>query len=292
MVEKNNISYKKEFGQHFLYNPQIHKKIISFVIKHSGEINSNLNIIEIGPGAGHLSCAINECLKPKKFFMIEKDLDLKNTLITKFNLINNDNNKFFNNDLAINLIFQDIMKFDFLDLIKNIDLKNEKLFLISNLPYNISTKLLLNIFEIQWKYNIFDIITVLVQKEVANRFCYSDSGLKNSGKLNILASLLFSKISKDFDIGPKNFTPSPKVDSTLISFIKKSSDTERKNIDFNSFHKFLELSFSSPRKTILNNLKSIKNITDIFIKSNINQMSRPEDLNHESYMNLFLAYKS
>jgi 16S rRNA A1518/A1519 N6-dimethyltransferase RsmA/KsgA/DIM1 with predicted DNA glycosylase/AP lyase activity len=155
MNEKFKHHYKKEFGQHFLLNPQMHEKIVNFVKK---EIDFNesetLNVFEIGPGAGHLSGAILKHLKPRNFIMIEKDFDLQNHLIKTFDLENEAQKSFSKHDgeSCIKLIFEDAMRVDFENLIfseMKINKEKEKICLIANLPYNIATKLLIDLFEIQ-----------------------------------------------------------------------------------------------------------------------------------------------
>jgi 16S rRNA (adenine1518-N6/adenine1519-N6)-dimethyltransferase len=304
--------YKKNLGQHFLLNPQINNKIVSFVLKDFNEIINlnNLNIFEIGPGSGALSSAILENINPKRFFMIEKDFDLENILIKKFSLNKIEENHFasYKNDekSEISLYFQDVLKFNFEDFIinqKKIDINNENIFIIANLPYNISTKLLLVFFDLQWRYNCFDCINVLVQKEVAEKFLYNfENNKKNSGKLSILTSLIFEKSYQNFQIGPKNFTPPPKVDSSLIMFKKnyKINEDFRRKIKFSEFLKFLNSCFIFPRKTLFNNLKSFrlepnsdnKNLyLDIFESLNINQSLRPEDISSFEYLEIFKKIK-
>jgi 16S rRNA (adenine1518-N6/adenine1519-N6)-dimethyltransferase len=320
MIHKNKIthSYKKQFGQHFLLNKKINEKIIGFSLKQIDldSPDQAINVIEIGPGAGHLSEVILSEIKPRKLVMIEKDLDLEKILTQKFNLkefprilseeSSGEIKKIFENvilnqdnqEQRISLIFNDAMKINFEKLILDdlgFDPRKEKICLIANLPYNIATKLLLNFFEIQSRLNLFDLITVLIQKEVSERFVIDDQIKVVYEKPQILSGLLFAKSLKHFQIGPKNFTPPPKVDSTLISFVK-NQNLDVNSFKFEEFMKFLNSAFGFPRKMLFNNLKNFYKDEDLlkmtFDACGIKISTRPSDLGPNKYLELFRFYKS
>ena len=188
--------HKKRFGQNFLINKDIIKKIADI-----GIINKNTNIIEIGPGSGSLT---EELLKrnPKQIFAIEFDKDLSNYL-----------EKIKNNYQNFNYEISDALTFDEKKIFK----KNSIIF--GNLPYNISLKLL-----IKWIYSdpwppFYDQMILMFQKEVAERIV-ATSNNKKYGRISILTDARLD-VKFHFNISKKEFNPEPKVDSSVLSFTPK-----------------------------------------------------------------------
>ncbi len=207
---------KKSLSQNFLIDQNICKKIIK-----QSNINDNI-VLEIGPGYGFLTDFIL-AKKPKKLFLVEKDNNLKKILKNKYEL---NKNVFF--------IDEDILKID-LKFLKNI-------IIISNLPYNISTKIILHLFK--YNMNILEMI-VMIQKEVAEKFDYN---LVNMNKYKFLTKLV-SDYQRCFDVSPHVFVPKPKVNSSVVKFKFKD-----KFIDFNKANSFTKMIFKNIRKKINNNL--------------------------------------
>ncbi len=190
------IKAKKSLGQNFLIDQNIIDKIINTV-----EIK-NKNILEIGPGTGNLTSKI--LLKdPKKFLVVEKDKELASLLNKKFGK-------------KITIINKDILQ------INENFLETNTLTVFGNLPYNISTEIL-----IKWIINIdnqkiwFDHLVLMFQKEVADRIT-SKFNSKNYGRLSILANWKL-EIKKICDIKSSCFSPKPKVDSSLLVFKPKKN---------------------------------------------------------------------
>lgn len=280
--------FKKSLGQHFILNPQLHKKIASYALDLT-----NVHVIEIGPGAGGLSKAILQQQNLASLSMIERDEDLKNLLQEE--IINHPD---FCHKTQI--IFADAMQIDYKQLIKSIiekysnknkcDTTSHRIKIIANLPYNIATNLIFKWLEImdESEYSI-EMITVLIQKEVALRFL-AKSGERDFGKPALAASIR-SQITLGQHIGPKNFTPLPKVDSTVISF---SRNLEYNHINFSSFLRLINACFANPRKTIFNNLKNYHNPsinnnikwTEILSELQINENLRPNQLNLAQYISI------
>ena len=173
---------KKSLGQNFLIDPNIARKIINTI-----EFNSKVNLIEIGPGKGFLTDYLIK-QNPNKVFLIEKDYNLFLFLKDKYK--NFKNIKIYNHDA--------------LDT-KIIDLVSKPKIIVSNLPYNISIKLI-----IKWLENInsFVGLYLMIQKEVADKFEYKNKSKSN--RLNLL-SYLMSDYKKEFSISPNVFYPKPKV---------------------------------------------------------------------------------
>ena len=239
---------KKSLGQNFLLDKNLCKKIIkSLSIK-------NRIIIEIGPGTGQLTDEIIK-YKPKKLILIEKDDKLFKILKSKYSKLD----------------FIEILNIDANKI--NLNLK-ENFSVISNLPYNIATKL---IFNILIKYHNIKEMIFLIQKEVAKKFNYQKNMRANKYKL-FLKTL--TKYEILFDITNKVFYPHPKVESTLIKITPKKIKIDKKKLwDFSNNL------FINKRKKLNKTFKKLKN--NISFKDILEK--RTEQLNKEEYIKLFLT---
>ena len=208
---------KKSLSQNFLIDKNISKKIVD-----QGIVKGN-DVLEIGPGYGFLTDSILE-KNPKKVYLIEKDHNLKKMLMKKYK-----NNK------KVNIIGDDI-------LLTNLsEFKN--LIIISNLPYNISSKIILYLFN--YKKNICEMI-FMIQKEMSLKFDYK---LPKMNKYKFLTKVL-SNYTRCFDVSSKVFFPKPKVKSTIVKF-----KFNKKNIDLKKANYFSTKIFKNVRKKIYNNLE-------------------------------------
>jgi 16S rRNA (adenine1518-N6/adenine1519-N6)-dimethyltransferase len=259
--------HKKRFGQNFLINKEIIKKIADIAL-----INKNTNIIEIGPGSGSLT---EELLKrnPKQIFAIEFDKDLSNYL-----------EKIKNNYQNFNYEISDALTFDEKKIFK----KNSIIF--GNLPYNISLKLL-----IKWIYSdpwppFYDQMILMFQKEVAERIV-ATSNNKKYGRISILTDARLD-VKFHFNISKKEFNPMPKVDSSVLSFTPKK-DTNFKLKDLNILSDLTKIIFNTKRKMISKTLKKILNEKELKIIdfNNIKNL-RPENLDFSFYYKLVDLIKS
>ncbi len=224
---------KKSLSQNFIKDKNICKKIIN-----QTKIYKNI-ILEIGPGYGFLTDIILEN-DPKKIYLVEKDRELVSILKTKYR-----NNK------NIIIIEKDILKYD-LSNFKN-------LIIISNLPYNVSTKIILHLFN--FNMNILEMI-LMVQREVALKFNYN---LSNMNKYKFINKIV-SNFSICFDVSPNVFVPKPKVISTVVKF-----ELKKKNIDFEKINLFTNLIFKNIRKKISNNIKFKKK--ENLINKRVNELT-------------------
>ncbi len=256
---------KKSLGQNFLVDRNIIKKIIGLV-KIKGK-----NIIEIGPGDGALT---NEILKqnPKSLITIEKDRILSTKISEKY--FENKNFKNFNND---------ILKFD----LEKLDLKNS--IIIGNLPYNISSQILVKILNFKkWPPDFEDVI-FMFQKELGNKILgkYPTS---DYGRISVLTNYrLYAK--KKFDVSANCFFPKPKVNSTVIHFKpKKKSSFYIK--DLKNLEKITSVLFSNKRKMINKNIKKILNNNEIEKINNLNLEARPSNLKPEVYYKITELYEA
>ena len=239
---------KKSLGQNFLLDKNLCKKIIKPL-----RINNRI-IVEIGSGTGQLTDEIIK-FKPKKLILIEKDYKLFKILKSKYS----------------NLNFIEILNIDAMKINLNF---NENFNIISNLPYNISSKL---IFNILIKYNNINEMIFLIQKEVSKKFNYQIN--KKANKYNLFLKSI-TKYEILFNISNKVFYPNPKVESTLIKITPKKTKINKKKLWVFSNHLFV-----NKRKKLNKTFKKLKN--NIKFKSILEK--RPEELNKDEYIKLFLT---
>lgn len=258
-IEANDFKIKKKFGQNFI----IDNNIINNIIEKS-EIDESTLVIEVGPGMGALT---NELIKYAKN-VISYEIDT--TLIPILSEIKADN---------LELIFEDFLKRDIRKDIKKYEYK--KLYLIANLPYYITTPILIKL--IDEKIDV-DKIVVMVQKEVGDRF-KAKEGSKDYSSLSILFNYNFN-ITKLMDISKNVFIPKPNVDSIVLCMNKKEQKEEIINIDL--FYKLIRDSFQFKRKNLRNNLKNydLELIESILKKHNLDLNSRAEQINYKIFIEI------
>ena len=249
---------KKSLGQNFLND----KNIIDIII-NSGDLTENDTVLEVGPGTGNLTEKII-LKKPKKFFAIEKDKSLAKRLNEKFRE-------------KIILINDDILK------INEKNYSNDPMIVFGNLPYNISTQILVKWIRYNNLHNTFKKFILMFQKEVADRII-AEVNSKKYGRLAILSSWKL-KIEKIMDISPKSFYPIPKVKSTLL-LIKPKKEyfnlNNPKNLEY-----ITNIFFSQRRKMIKKPLNIIfKNVSEISKKLDININDRPQNLSSLKYFEI------
>lgn len=238
------VKLKKKYSQNFLIDNNIKDKIIDLVFK------DNLIILEIGPGNGSLTDRILK-KNPSKFDLIEIDNDLV------YNL-----KKIYKKNNSIKIINEDILKFN---LKKKYDL------VISNLPYNISSQVLIKLALL--KKTPKEMI-LMFQKEFAYKL------LENN--LNAINSIItcFYNIKLAFNVSKNCFRPIPKVDSSVVKFEKLSKNLINEN-EIENFIKFKKYLFSHKRKSLKKLLKKYE-IGDEFDLS-----LRAESLKIKELINIF-----
>jgi|TARA_B110001452_G_C15227560_1_gene425396 16S rRNA (adenine1518-N6/adenine1519-N6)-dimethyltransferase len=251
---------KKSLGQNFLTDLNIINKIIN--IKN---INKR-NVIEIGPGKGALT---DKILKnnPKSLLIIEKDINLYKILKGKYK-----NNK------IIEIYNSDVLNFNFEKLTKN------KSVIFGNLPYNISTQILVNLIKSKiWPPNYSDLI-FMFQKEVAEKIIG-----KSYGRLSVISDYRLNFKSK-FEVSPNCFFPKPKVKSLVVHLQPKKSNIYKiknlKNLEY-----VTNIFFSNKRKMINKGLRKILSKKQFDNLRNINLKLRPSDLKPELYYKIVQLYE-
>lgn len=236
---------KKKYGQNFLIDKNILKKICSLIP------NKKLNILEIGPGDGRLTEHILR-FEPSNLSLVEIDTELIPIL-----------NERFVETKVVKIINEDILNYS---LIEKFDL------IISNLPYNISSQVLVKICLLE--HHPLNLI-LMFQKEFAERLLNKE--------LNSLNSLLncFYEIHSNFNVGKNCFRPVPKIDSTVLLFNRKKEKLLKK-YEISKFIEFKRHLFSHKRKTLKNILKNYN-----FDKKKFELSKRIEEISLKELLKIF-----
>ena len=247
------IKAKKKYGQNFLVDSSVIKNIVNLINPQDED-----KILEIGPGLGSITFPILD--KIKKIDVIEIDPDMVSFL---------NNSKY---SKKINIHKSDILNIhnEFFDSFNKI---------IGNLPYYISSEILIKICNINNKNKK---IYFMLQKEVAERIS-SPPGKKIYGRLSIIIQY-FYKVEKLFDVSPDSFKPPPKIYSSIVELIPKKEFKEKIS-NFVNFEKITKLAFGQKRKTIKNNFREVLSEADFKIL-NINSQNRPETLTVDDFVRI------
>lgn len=259
LLDANYVKVKKHFGQNFLLDENIIKKICDV-----SNIDKNTNVIEVGPGLGALTKELSK--RANKVLCYEIDCDMVNILTKTFENTN------------VYIKHQDFLKAHIDNDIDEI-LGNNHCVLVSNLPYYITTAILLKVLE---ESNKLSSLTVMMQQEVANRICGTPS-TKDYNSLSVI--IQYKTNAKEvLKVGPKSFYPEPNVDSSVVLLTyKNNSEIDPKAINEKYFVKFNRAIFSQRRKTLVNNLKSFMPnskdlIEKVLLKNSISLSVRSEAL--------------
>ena len=227
ILDSNDFKFKKKFGQNFI----VDQNIIDKIIFESG-VDKDTMVIEIGPGAGSLTYKLASA--SHNVLCYEIDETLKDILSSNLNGLSN-----------VDIKFCDFLNADVVNDLK--EYSYDKLFVVANLPYYITTPIIMKIIEDKIPV---DKIVVMVQKEVGDRF-KAVPGSKDYGSLSIFLNYYFDVV-KLMDISRNIFIPKPNVDSIVVEFRRKENSFSLKNEDV--FFKLVRDSFRQKRKTIRNNL--------------------------------------
>lgn len=251
-------NFKKKYGQNFLQD----KKVISDIAL---SINPNKNdlIIEIGPGSGALTKELVNYECP--LLCYEIDTDVKNYL----DQINKDN---------FTIIYDDFLNRDLKKDLSNY--QYEKLYIIGNLPYYITTPIIMHILES--KVEVENMV-FMVQKEVADRFS-AKPNTKEYGSISVFLNYYYD-IEKLFVVNKNKFYPVPNVDSAVIKFTSKK---EKLTVDFDKFNRLVKDAFMMKRKNLRNNLRNynLEKIDLILKEHNLSLANRAEDLSFDIFVDI------
>ena len=223
---------RKRFGQHFLTAPEIIEQIVSAIEPRSGDV-----IVEIGPGRAAITDPLS-ILSPT-LHAIELDRDLVSQLERRFN----------DRD-GVYIHEADALSFDYASL-------GDRIRLVGNLPYNISTALLFHL--IAFREVIVD-MHFMLQKEVVDRIC-ATPGNKNFGRLTIMLGCRMEAVSL-FDVPPGAFSPPPRVLSSVVRMRPLPVGTYDVRDD-ERLEAIVKLAFSRRRKTLRNALNGMAEPQDL-----------------------------
>lgn len=276
IMSKFNIVANKRYGQNFLIDDNILQGIVS-----AADITDKDLVIEIGPGLGNLTEYI---LNTAKYgLLVEIDPKMIAVLEDRFKDKTN-----------YTLLNEDILKVDIDNLVEkiktenNIDFKSVKV--VANLPYYITTPI---IFQLLEDSNCIESITVMVQKEVAERMT-ADSHSKEYGILTIMVDY-FSNANIDIIVPNSSFIPEPGVTSAVITLKKnRKYKVNNEKVFFELVHK----AFAQRRKKMTNSLSSNnfnnmskQEIEDLFTNCNLKLTTRAEELETIDFINIANSIK-
>lgn len=232
VLERHDFTFKKSFGQNFLTDTNILQKIVD-----TAEIDKHVNVIEIGPGIGALTEFLAENAAEVMAFEIDERLMpiLADTL------------QEFEN---VKIINEDILKSDLQARIKEFSNPELPIKVVANLPYYITTPILMHLIESRIPFSEF---VVMMQREVADRISAQPNS-KSYGSLSI--AVQYYMTAKVAFIVPRTvFVPAPNVDSAILKMTRRDKPAvEVKDEPF--FFKVSKASFTHRRKTLWNNLTS------------------------------------
>ena len=260
-MEKYDVKFKKKYGQNFLRNISVVERIVNV-----SEIGDNDLVIEVGPGGAIMTRELSK--RAGNVLAYEIDEDLKEELSKRLDGCSN-----------VDVLFKDFLDADLVSDVKNYSY--DKLFFVSNVPYYITTPILMKIIESNLS---FSKIVMMVQKEVGDRFS-TKPGSKEYGSITVLLNYFFD-VKKEFLVSRNQFIPVPNVDSVIVSFTEKSNKKYLK--DFLFFQKIVRDSFQYKRKTIKNNLRSydLKIVSEVLSKYGYDLSVRAENLQLDVFVDL------
>ena len=229
IIKKYDFAFQKRFGQNFLIDGRVIDKIIA-----AAEITKEDTVLEIGPGIGTMTQYLAEAAG----HVIAVEIDKNLLPIYEETLADYDN---------ITIVNNDILKVDIHDLIKG---KADKVKVVANLPYYITTPIIMGLFE---NHIPAESITVMVQKEVAERM-QSGPGSKDYGALS-LAVQYYAKPYIVANVPPNCFMPRPNVGSAVIRLTSWEEPPVTVK-DEKQMFKLIRASFNQRRKTLQNGINN------------------------------------
>ena len=232
VLERHGFTFKKSFGQNFLTDTNILQKIVD-----TAEIDENVNVIEIGPGIG----ALTEFLAENTAEVMAFEIDDRLVPILADTLRDFDN---------VRVVNEDILKSDLQARIKEFANPNLPIKVVANLPYYITTPILMHLIESGIPFSEF---VVMMQREVADRISAQPNS-KSYGSLSI--AVQYYMTAKVAFIVPRTvFVPAPNVDSAILKMVRRDQPAVGVK-DEAFFFKVSKASFTHRRKTLWNNLTS------------------------------------
>lgn len=275
VLERHGFTFKKSFGQNFLTDTNILQKIVD-----TAEIDDQVNVIEIGPGIG----ALTEFLAERAAQVMAFEIDHRLVPILADTLRDFDN---------VTVVNEDILKVDLAQHIQNFKNPDLPIKVVANLPYYITTPILMHLIESGIPFSEF---VVMMQKEVADRIS-AKPNTKAYGSLSI--AVQYYMTAKVAFIVPRTvFVPAPNVDSAILKMVRRPEPAVAVE-DEKFFFKVSKASFTHRRKTLWNNLtgyfgktEEIKDkLTKALDQAGLSPSVRGEALSLEEFASLTDALK-
>ena len=268
ILRRHDFNFKKKFGQNFLTDHNILTKITQ-----TAELLKEVNVIEIGPGIGSLTQYLLEEAAEVMAFEIDKSLIpiLEETMAPYDNFT---------------LVSEDILKVDLLSEIQKFKNPNLPIKVVANLPYYITTPILMHLIESKIPFSEF---VVMMQKEVADRIAARPK-TKAYGSLSI-AVQYYMEASVAFIVPRTVFIPAPNVDSAILKMVRREEPLVEVE-DEEWFFKTMHSSFVHRRKTLMNNMQaafgkdSKPEIEKLLAQAEISPTIRGEALSIEEFAKL------
>jgi 16S rRNA (adenine1518-N6/adenine1519-N6)-dimethyltransferase len=269
---------KPKLGQHFLASDDAAIRIVEAL----GDVSQS-TVLEIGPGRGMLTSMLAK--RARRLIAVEVDRVLAAQLRLKFGMATN-----------VEILEADILAIDIDSLFgpkpglgrPGIDIKPQPAKVVGNLPYYITSDILLRLFDFS-KY--FESLVIMVQREVADRIA-AEPGPRDYGMLSATAQL-YARVEKLFTLPPGAFSPPPKVHSTVLRLTIEPRQEEL-GVAGDGFIDFLRLSFGQKRKTLWNNLRAKYAEPDLkraLADSDVKPTARAETLSLEQSAAVYRALR-
>ena len=268
ILDKYNLQAKKKLGQNFLVDGNIIHKIIDQI-----NLSKEDGVIEIGPGIGAMTEILLQQAEKVLCYEIDKDMvEVLSRELTNGNLL---------------IKQEDFLKADLISDLKNFKV-NQRIVVVSNLPYYITTPIIFKLLEEETSIEEF---YFMVQKEVGLRLTGKPK-TKDYNSLSVLISFQ-AEANLLFEVKRNSFYPVPDVDSVIISLKKTGKDYGVNNRD--KFIEFVQNIFAMRRKTIINNLMakysfSRKELVDIMSSQGHKETLRAEELSVKEIVELYKAF--
>lgn len=276
ILQRHGFKFKKSLGQNFLIEPNVIQQIIK-----KANITDKSGVIEIGPGIGSLTEQLARAAK----HVVAYEIDQRLIPVLNDTLSDYDN---------VTIINEDVLKANIGEAIETILDSCEEVIVVANLPYYITTPILMNFLESGYDIKRY---YVMMQKEVGERIS-AVPGSKSYGSLSI--AIDFYTEARIIQQVPKTvFMPPPNVDSIVIEMMQR--DTPKVNVDDpETFFKLTRGGFVQRRKTILNNYQTIfedgkalkSDIRALLLSAGVEDNRRGESLSIEEYYRIYQAYRA
>ncbi len=256
LLKKHGFSFKKSLGQNFLINPEVCPKMADYAC------DSTTGVLEIGPGIGVLTKELSRVAK--RVVSIELDERLKDILPETLSECKN-----------VEIIFGDAMKLDLKKIIEEKFSDCQRVCVCANLPYYITSPIIMMLLERKLP---IDNITVMVQKEAAERLC-AKVGTRDAGAVTVAVDY-YSKAEILFAVERNSFMPPPNVDSAVIKLnVRKKPKIAVQ--DEKKFFMLVKSCFAQRRKTLVNTVSNTTSFSKDELRNALNKLGLSETVRAE-----------